>query len=72
MLRGWLNDIEKHIYALQMNGVNVPGTKLVEADAKRTWYGTDEERAKNLSNLTGLPESEFYRTSFKTITDVQD
>lgn len=72
MLRGWLNDIEKHIYALQMNGVNVPGTKLVEADAKRTWYGTDEERAKNLSNLTGLPESEFYRTSFKTITDVQE
>ena len=69
MLSKWLDDITKHIYHLQMSGVNVPGTKLVEAEAKRQWYGEEEDRATKLAALIGCKPDDLYRKMFNTITD---
>lgn len=72
MLVKWLGDVTKHIYQLQMDGVLVPGTKLVEAEAKRHWFGEEEERAVKLAALIGCKPDDLYRKSFQTITEAED
>lgn len=71
MLTKWLNDIENHIYQLQMKGVNVPGTKLVKPYASRVWHGQEPQRALDLAALIGCQPVDLYRVSFETITHLE-
>lgn len=72
LIKAWFDDVDKLIYELNMNGVHVPGTKLVEADAKREWYEQDEvKRANELAALIGCEPTDLYRIKFETITAAQ-
>lgn len=72
LIYSWLNDVDKHIYELNMNGIHVPGTKLVEVDAKREWFEKDElKRAEALAALIGCDQTDLYRVKFETITNTE-
>lgn len=57
-LRKWLDDVEKHCEELARSGFAVPGAKLVEAQARRKWYGTEDEAAKKLAAMVGETDVE--------------
>lgn len=61
MVRGWCKDVEKRIYELNMQGVSVPGTKLVAAKAEREWFGEEEDRVTKLAALIGCKKEDLYR-----------
>jgi hypothetical protein len=52
-LRKWLDDVDKHCEELARQGHVVPGAKLVETQAKRTYYGSELETARKLAALMG-------------------
>lgn len=52
-IRKWLSDVEKHCDELARSGHAVPGSKLVETQAKRSWYGDDKEVTHRLAALLG-------------------
>lgn len=68
LLRKFLDDVEQHIYELNRAGVYVPGTKLVEVDAKRQWYGDHNEIAFKLAALTGEPVTDMFAIKLVNIT----
>lgn len=53
LLYGFLEEVEKAIVAHIRAGNTVPGWKLVEAEARRKWYGSELEVATELMKLTG-------------------
>jgi hypothetical protein len=54
MLISWLRAVENYAKQQVMSGVQVPGHKLVEAQARRQWHGTPEEIAAKLIELSGF------------------
>lgn len=52
-LRKWLKDVEDHCEELARSGHVVPGSKLVEAQAKRKYYGEDHDVARKLAAMLG-------------------
>lgn len=58
MLEDWLGEVEKHAFELARQGYTVPGRKLVEAQAKRRWYGDTDIVAQQLVDLMGPYKSE--------------
>ncbi len=71
MLRMWMNSVDTHIDELERSGIDVPGYKLVASDARREWYGDEEQRIAKLSNLIGCDKGELYRKSLKPLTEVE-
>lgn len=71
LIMAWFNDVDRHLYELMMNGTDIPGLKLVEAQARREWHGEEKERAEKLAAVIGCDVTELYRATFKTITDVE-
>lgn len=67
MLRKWLTSVDNHCEELARTGHAVPGAKLVEAQAKRTWFGTEEEVALKLSALAGVPLEDVKTTRIMNI-----
>lgn len=57
-LRKWLDDVDKHCEELARSGFVVPGAKLVETQARRQWYGTEDEAAKKLAAMLGETDVE--------------
>lgn len=53
MLRRFLDDVDKHVEELIREGHSVPGAKLVQAQARRTYYGSDEDIARQLAAMLG-------------------
>lgn len=53
MLRKFLDDVDKHADELARGGHHVPGAKLVEAQAKRKYYGEDNDVARKLAAMLG-------------------
>jgi len=70
-LRHFLADVERHIEELLAQGFAVPDWKLVEADARRSWYGDEKDVAVKLAALAGVPPADVMRTSLITITDAE-
>lgn len=58
MLRKWLDDVDAHCEELARSGFAVPGAKLVEAQARRKWYGTDDDVAKKLAAMMGEADTD--------------
>lgn len=58
MLRKWLDDVDKHCEELARSGFHVPGAKLVEAQARRVWYGTEAEAARKLAAMIGETDTD--------------
>lgn len=56
---------------LMRAGYKVPGFKLVEADAKREWYGDPVKLAKQVSAMSGVPETELFAQKFITLTEAE-
>lgn len=72
LFRIFMNGVDSHVDELVRSGVHVPGWKMVETNPKRVWYGDENERAYKLASLIGCKPSDLYRTSFKTLTDVEE
>lgn len=53
MLRKFLDDVDKHVEELIRGGHPVPGAKLVETQARRVYYGSDDEVARQLAAMLG-------------------
>lgn len=66
-----LNAVDKRVDALLREGTKVPGFKRVLTDAKRVWYGDENERAHKLAALIGCAATDLYRVSFTTITEAE-
>ena len=71
MLRKWLNDVDKHCEELARVGHEIQGAKLVEASAKRTWFGNEAELADKLAALTGEPLSDIMVPRLINITSAE-
>ncbi len=56
MLRDFLSEVEKALFAAMRAGHHVPGYKLVEAQARRLWHGSETEVAIELMNLIGTQD----------------
>jgi hypothetical protein len=52
-LRKFLDDVDAHGAELLRQGYDVPGFKLVEAQAKRKWYGDENQLAFKIAALAG-------------------
>lgn len=70
-LEKWMGDVEKHAKELMISGVDVPGHKLVEAPAKRSWYGDEKTLAVKLAALARRDITEVMRVKLITITDAE-
>lgn len=57
-LRKWLSDVDKHCEELSRAGHVVPGAKLVEAQAKRKYYGQEHDTARKLAAMLGERNAE--------------
>lgn len=71
LLRKWLDDVDQHILELAKAGHHIPGTKLVEAQAKRQWYGDLDDVAKRLAALIGKPVDEVMSKKLIGIGDAE-
>lgn len=72
ILKQWCNDIMKAIDEAQTTGIHIPGFKLVETEARRSWYGNADEIAVKLAALADKPVDTFYRPrELITITDAE-
>lgn len=74
-LQSWLSKVEERVYELNMSGVTVPGTKLVQGDARREWFAPEEgdkdKIPQQLAVLTGEPVEAFYEKKLVTLTTAE-
>ena len=61
LLEDWIKDLRALAYGMLEKGVNVPGYKLVNKQARRKW--TDDSKAKEALLSLGLKESDVVETS---------
>lgn len=71
LIKSWLDDAEEHATALAKQGVPIPGRKLVETQARRTWFGTPEETAAKLVELTGKTLDDVMPRKLINVTDAE-
>lgn len=71
MLEDWLDDVEKAAYAMLMNGGAIPGYKLVEAQARRKWFGEPVQVAAALEGLLGESTDVVFPRKLMTITEAE-
>lgn len=65
LIQQWVKAVNEHVYSLLLNGIEVPGFKLVEGRAgARKW--SDEKAAEEIMKSMRLKRDEMY--SFKLIT----
>jgi len=65
LIQQWVKAVNEHVYSLLLNGIEVPGFKLVEGRAgPRKW--SDEKAAEEIMKSMRLKRDEMY--SFKIIT----
>lgn len=70
-LRTLSNAIDKRIDSLLRSGIAVPGFKLVESEARREWYGDEEESVTKLAALIGCSKEDLYERKRKALTHVE-
>jgi len=71
-MRAFLDDVEEALYLYAMQGNEVPGYKLVEAQARRKWHGDPKQIADNLMALMQTPFlDDVYPRQLITITEAQ-
>lgn len=71
-LRKFLDDVDAHCEELMRAGYEIPGAKLVEAQARRQWYGTEDDVAKKLAAMIGTQNIDsLYRRVFVPITTAE-
>ena len=61
LLEDWIKDLRALAFGMLEKGVNVPGYKIVNKQARRKW--TDESKAKDALLELGLKESDVVETS---------
>lgn len=60
MVKRWLKDVEAHCEELLRGGHEVPGSKLVEVQARREVYGDEATFARKAAALANVPVEELY------------
>lgn len=71
-ITSWLASVEDIATELARNGTNIPGHKLVYAQAKSKWMDMDVNvLAEKMAELTGQPADIFKRLQPITITDAK-
>jgi hypothetical protein len=71
-VKSWFDACEQQAEDMLRAGVPVGDLKLVEANPKREWYGTDEDDiATRLSAVVGCKKEDLFRKSLITITDAE-
>lgn len=70
-LKSWLKKCEEYAFSLAMEGHPPPGKKLVEAKAKREWFGHTDEIVEQLTTLGGLDIEDVYPRQLVPITEAQ-
>lgn len=70
-LEKFLADVEKHGQELMEQGFNVPGFKIVETQAKRKWYGSENDIAFKLAALAKTDVAEVMQSKLISITDAE-
>lgn len=70
-LKKWLSDVEAHAYELAMSGHYVPGRKIVEADARREYYGDADDLAEKIMQMSGADIDTVYPRQLLPLTYAQ-
>ena len=70
-IRKWLGDVDSYVEERLKLGENIPGAKLVPAQAKRQYHFSPAETAERASALSGLPIDQFYVTSLLPLTKLE-
>jgi hypothetical protein len=71
IMRDWLSAVDKAAYARAMSGIPIPGHKLVETRGERKWKLGLGLGSQELAKLSGLPATDFMRTSLVSISDAE-
>lgn len=67
-IMSWFDNIEKYAHDLARLGIKIPGYKVVEARAKRSWFGDTEFIVQTLQEMTGASLEEIYPRKLLGIT----
>ena len=68
-LRKWLDDVNAHCEELARGGHAVPGAKLVETQAKRKYYGEEDEVAVKLAAMLGDRNAEEAMGAYRKVME---
>ena len=72
MIDEWFKVVRQHALALAKEGVNIPGFKLVETQAKSKWYGEPRAVAVGLAHIVSYPDPDvFMPQTLVTITEAK-
>lgn len=71
MLRKFLDDVDAHCEELSRTGYKVPGCKLVEVQARRKYYGDEQDVAEKLAALIGCTTDDVMQKKLMTITQAE-
>ena len=70
-IRGFLNANNTVALGAAYRGYDIPGSKLVQAEARRAWYGDHQQIAETLALVTGLSVDTFYPRTLIGITEAE-
>jgi len=70
-IRKWLDDIDDAALAYALEGGEIPGEKLVQANPRRQWSAGPRGTAEALSELLGVPAERFLETDVIGITKAE-
>lgn len=71
ILTDWFTEIKSIAYEYARQGYHIPGYKLVEARARREWYGAKNAVAEQLAVLTGKTVDDIWTKDLPTIGDME-
>lgn len=70
-LRKWADDVEKRLFELAQQGFPLENHKIVEAKARRKWYGEVSDLSRKLAELIGCEPEEVVEKKLINITDAE-
>ncbi len=71
LVTGYFKQVRDYAMELMQGGVEIPGWKTVEKQARRKWIGEDENAARMLSLMYGVPFEELMPPTLVGITDAE-
>lgn len=67
----WFNSVAEYAKTCEITGIDIPGFKVVEAEARRQWHGEPADVANKLVEYTGLPLDEVFPRKLAGVTEME-
>lgn len=65
----WAKDVQEYCLSKALNGVEIPGYKLVEGKSNRKW--TNEDEVQKILEAQGFKEDEMFEKKFLSVAKIE-